>query len=94
MTQTIVMGITSIVVAFYYSWKLTLLLVGFAPVLLIAGAAHMKIFSNFAVDQNKHLVDASASAQQAITNIRTVASLGKEVYFIDEFKNKLYGPLR
>ncbi|XP_065655130.1 ATP-dependent translocase ABCB1 isoform X3 [Hydra vulgaris] len=94
MTQVIVMGITALIIAFYYSWQLTLLVIGFAPVLLIAGAAHMKVFSNFALDQEKHLVNASASAQQAIMNIRTVASLGKEVYFINLFREMLLGPYR
>ncbi|XP_047125215.1 ATP-dependent translocase ABCB1 isoform X3 [Hydra vulgaris] len=94
LTQSIFMGVTSLAVSFYFSWKLTLLLLAFAPILLIAGAAHMKIFSNFALEQGKHLVDACASAQEAIMNIRTVASLGKEVYFIDDFVKKLSGPFR
>ena len=94
MTQVVVMGITALIIAFYYSWKLTFLVIGFAPVLLIAGAAHMKVFSNFALEQDRHLVSASASAQQAIMNIRTVASLGKEDYFISQFKQMLIGPHR
>lgn len=89
MIQTIVMGLTAITIAFYYSWKLTLLIVGFAPLLLFAGAAHMKMFSNFAAEESENIIDASAVATEAIMNIRTVASIGKEQFFIDKYTNKL-----
>ena len=94
MIQTIVMGITALTIAFYYSWKLTLLILGFGPLLIFAGAAHMKVFTNFAADESANLIDASAIATEAIMNVRTVASIGKEKYFLTKYKEKLNGPYR
>ena len=72
-------------IAFYYSWKLTLVICGFAPFLLFAGAAQTKILSNFAAEEGKRLIQASALANQAIMNVRTVATLGKENYFVEKY---------
>ena len=94
MIQTLVMGVTAITIAFYYSWKLTLLIVGFAPLLLFAGAAHMKVFTNFAAEESDNLIDASAIATEAIMNIRTVASIGKEDYFLEKYEEKLREPYK
>ncbi|XP_066928852.1 ATP-dependent translocase ABCB1-like isoform X2 [Clytia hemisphaerica] len=94
MIQTIVMGITALTIAFYYSWKLTLLILGFGPLLIFAGAAHMKVFTNFAADESSNLIDASAIATEAIMNIRTVASIGKEKYFLAKYEEKLDEPFK
>lgn len=94
MVQAVVMGITAITIAFFYSWKLTLLILAFAPLLLFAGAAHMKVFTNFAAQENENLIDASAIATEAIMNVRTVASLGKESYFIEKYAAKLEEPYK
>lgn len=88
------MGVTAVGVAMYFSWKLTLLILAFVPFLAIGGAAHMKVFTNFAEEEGKRLLSASALATQAIMNIRTVASLGKEKYFIDTYKGLLDKPYR
>ena len=85
---------TSLGIAFYYSWKLTLVIMGFAPFLMFAGSVNMKIFKNFAAEEAKKLTDASDVANQAIMNIRTVASLGKEQYFIDKFTELIHKPYR
>ena len=94
MLQVVVMGLTVVVVAFYFSWKLTLLIFAFVPFLLFAGAAHMKIFTSFAAEEGKTLIEASATASQAIMNIRTVATLGKESYFVTQYEELLAGPYR
>lgn len=88
------MGVTAIGVAMYFSWKLTLLILAFVPFLAIGGAAHMKVFTNFAEEEGARLLSASALATQAIMNIRTVASLGKERYFIDTYRGLLDKPYR
>ena len=94
MIQVVVMGLTALGIAFYYSWQLTLLIMAFVPLLLIAGSAHMKVFISFAAEEGKNLIEASATASQAIMNIRTVASLGKEPYFIAKYGEHLGIPYR
>ena len=92
MTQIAVIAVTALVIGFYFSWKLTLLILAFTPILAIAGAAQMKLFGNFAADQAKELVKANALASESIMNVRTVASLGKEEYFVDRFSKLIDGP--
>ena len=94
MTQIVVIALSALIIGFYFSWKLTLLILAFTPILGIAGAAQFKLFGNFAADQGKQLVKANALASQAITNVRTVASLGKEEYFVNEFNSHLEGPYK
>lgn len=80
-------AISALVVAFYYSWKLTLLVVAFVPFLVFGGMMRATRFKNFAAKEGKKLFAASAISQQALMNIRTVASLGKEAYFVERFTN-------
>lgn len=49
-------------------------------------------FKNFAAKEGKRLLDASAVTQQALMNIRTVASLGKEDYFYQKFSHLIREP--
>ena len=60
MVQTGVMGITALVIAFVYQWKLTLLIIAFVPFLMAGGAMHMKMMTSFASEENERLVDAGA----------------------------------
>ena len=88
------MGISSIVLAFYYSWKLALLVLVFVPFILLAGIAQFKIFSSFARKNAKSLAEAGAGASQAIMQIRTVAGLGQERYFYDKYVEALAVPYK
>ena len=94
MTQIVVIAVTALAIGFTFSWKLTLLIMAFTPILAIAGAAQIKLFGNFAADQGKELVKANALANQAIMNVRTVASLGKEGYFVDKFNGLVEAPYK
>ena len=88
------MGISAIVLAFYYSWKLALLVLLFVPFILWAGVGQFKIFSKFAQKNAKFLAKAGSSASQAIMHIRTVAGLGQERYFYDQYVEALSVPYR
>ena len=92
--QIFVMAVGSLILAFYYSWKLTLLVLAFTPLLVIAGTAQTKFFTNFAVGEGKRFVDANALANEAIMNVRTVACLGKETFFINRFQELVHASFR
>lgn len=94
MIQVVVMLLLALGIAFAYSWKLTLVIIAFAPFLLFAGAAHTKIFTSFAAEEGKRLIHASALANQAIMNIRTVATIGRESYFIEKYAELIEQPYR
>ena len=54
------MGITALLIAFIYQWKLTLLIFAFVPFLMVAGAMHTKMMTSFAQEENDKLVEAGA----------------------------------
>ena len=60
MVQVGVMGLTAIVIAFVYEWKLTLLIFAFVPFLMIAGGMHTKMMTSFAEEENKKIIEAGA----------------------------------
>ncbi|XP_065051580.1 ATP-dependent translocase ABCB1-like isoform X2 [Rhopilema esculentum] len=92
MVQVGVMGLTAIVIAFAYEWKLTLLIFAFVPFLMIAGGMHTKMMTSFAEEENKKIIEAGAAATESIINIRTVVSLGKEQLFWEKYMSLLQGP--
>ncbi|XP_076061207.1 ATP-dependent translocase ABCB1-like [Oratosquilla oratoria] len=82
----------SIVLALYYNWKLGLVTLPFIPFVLIAVYLQSKILMGQSVTESKVLEDAGKIAIQAITNIRTVASLHKEEQFAMEYSTALLKP--
>ena len=46
--------------AFYYNWKLTLVVLAFSPFLLLGGMVRGRRYKSFAAEEGKKLVDASA----------------------------------
>jgi ATP-binding cassette subfamily B (MDR/TAP) protein 1 len=68
--------VAGIVIAFSYSWQLSLVVIGTVPFMAVAGLATMKLM----MDKNTEVSFSSAGAvsSEAIDNIRTVATLGLE----------------
>lgn len=90
--SVVFMGLASIgcgfIIAFIYSWQITLLMIAFIPFLILAsstrGNVHLK-------NMNRKAKDARVSkdrqiATAVIDNIRTVASLAKEAEFQTKFE--------
>lgn len=92
LVQVGVMGLTALVIAFVYQWKLTLLIFAFVPFLMAAGGMHTKMMTSFAQEENEKLVAAGAVATESIMNIRTVVSLGKEEFFWKKYLALLDAP--
>lgn len=77
---------TGIVIGFIYSWKLTLLILAFMPFIVIAGYINMKVMSGFSGEGQEALEESGKVAVEAISNIRTVASLCREETFISKYE--------
>ncbi|ELU01162.1 hypothetical protein CAPTEDRAFT_219712 [Capitella teleta] len=60
-----------VIIGFVYSWKLTLLILGFLPFLIIGGFLQMKVMSGFSGKGQEALEGAGKIAIEAIENIRT-----------------------
>lgn len=53
-------GLSAIIVAFIYSWKLTLLVLAFVPFIALFGAVQTSLNTSFAADAQKKLSEAGA----------------------------------
>ncbi|NXB08943.1 ABCBB protein, partial [Cnemophilus loriae] len=84
----------AMIIAFYFSWKLSLVIMCFLPFLALSGAVQAKMLTGFASQDKKALEAAGRIATEALSNIRTVAGIGKEKLFIDNFEKHLDMPYR
>ncbi|CAF1600417.1 unnamed protein product, partial [Didymodactylos carnosus] len=83
-----------IILAFIFGWALTLMLLGFTPLLVISGFLQTKLMSGFATNDKRTLEKAGKITVEAIQNIRTVAQLTKEKHFGDEYTRLLDIPYK
>ena len=84
--------ILSIITSLALEWRLGLVGCAFVPLVLIATFAQSKIVMGHDNVEKKALGKANKLAIEAISNIRTVASLRKEDYFVEEYNKELAGP--
>uniref|UniRef100_A0A803W6X5 Bile salt export pump n=1 Tax=Ficedula albicollis TaxID=59894 RepID=A0A803W6X5_FICAL len=84
----------AMIIAFYFSWKLSLVIMCFLPFLALSGAVQAKMLTGFASQDKKALEATGRIASEALSNIRTVAGIGKEKMFINNFEKHLDMPYR
>jgi ABC-type multidrug transport system fused ATPase/permease subunit len=83
-----------IVIGFIYSWKRTLLILGFLPFLIVGGVLQMKVMQGYSGKGQEALEGAGKVAIEAIENIRTVASLTREKTFRDDYERLTSKPYK
>jgi len=83
---------TGIIIAFYFGWEMTLVVLACVPFMAIGGALEMKMLAGYAHADKEALEDAGKVASEAIENIRTVASLAQEDKFFNLYHDLLYPP--
>ncbi|ELU17748.1 hypothetical protein CAPTEDRAFT_209638 [Capitella teleta] len=82
-----------ILIGMIYSWKLSLLVVAFMPFIMMSGAISVKrATGNSKAGKRNPLEESGKVAVEAIGNIRTVASLTKEEYFIEAYQQLTAAP--
>ncbi|CAH8543987.1 unnamed protein product [Dicrocoelium dendriticum] len=80
--EAAVLFIVTIIIAFVNSWQLSLVFLGFFPLLIISGMFQVR---NLSGSQAAEVSDVMRVAQEAISNDRTVCTLNLEVHFYDKF---------
>ncbi|CCD66689.1 ABC-type xenobiotic transporter [Caenorhabditis elegans] len=76
-------------VGFFYSWSMTLVMMGFAPLIVLSGAKMSKsMATRTRVEQETYAV-AGAIAEETFSSIRTVHSLNGHKRELDRFYNAL-----
>ncbi|XP_062966992.1 bile salt export pump isoform X1 [Cynocephalus volans] len=84
----------AMIIAFYFSWKLSLVIVCFSPLLALSGAIQTRMLTGFASQDKQAMETAGQITNEALSNIRTVAGIGKERYFIEAFETELEKPFK
>ncbi|XP_070786932.1 bile salt export pump-like isoform X2 [Enoplosus armatus] len=84
----------AIIMSFCFSWKLTLLILGFLPFIALSGGFQAKMLTGFAKQDKQAMEAAGRISGEALNNIRTVAGLGKERNFVDMYEAQLGAPYR
>lgn len=80
---------TSLIIGFVLSWKLTLMMCIFIPIAFGSGALLGKSSSDPKVKGKTANEESGRLTIETVDNIKTVISLNREAYFIDEF-SKIY----
>ncbi|XP_053546038.1 bile salt export pump-like [Bombina bombina] len=84
----------ALIIAFYFSWKLSLVVLCFLPLIGLSGVLQAKMLTRFANQDKKALETAGKVSSEAIGNIRTVAGLGKEKMFVELYEKQLVMPYK
>ncbi|XP_007452679.1 PREDICTED: bile salt export pump [Lipotes vexillifer] len=84
----------AMIIAFFFSWKLSLVIMCFFPFLALSGAIQTKMLMGFATHDKQALEVAGQITNEALSNIRTVAGIGKERQFIEVFETELEKPYK
>ncbi|RUS83275.1 hypothetical protein EGW08_008955 [Elysia chlorotica] len=77
--------VCALVISFVYGWKLAFVVLSFMPLMVISGLIQGKVMAGAAHKEKSQLQQASRMCSESVDNIRTVASLGREDFFVDKF---------
>uniref|UniRef100_A0A8I5TSV3 ATP binding cassette subfamily B member 11 n=1 Tax=Pongo abelii TaxID=9601 RepID=A0A8I5TSV3_PONAB len=84
----------AMIIAFSFSWKLSLVILCFFPFLALSGATQSRMLTGFASRDKQALEMVGQITNEALSNIRTVAGIGKERRFIEALETELEKPLK
>ncbi|KAJ8255334.1 hypothetical protein GJAV_G00203690 [Gymnothorax javanicus] len=84
----------AIIIAFYFSWQLSLVIMCFLPFLALSGAFQARMLTGFAKLDKQAMEAAGQISGEALNNIRTIAGLGKEKMFVEKFDVQVEAPYR
>uniref|UniRef100_A0AC34RQC6 ABC transmembrane type-1 domain-containing protein n=1 Tax=Panagrolaimus sp. JU765 TaxID=591449 RepID=A0AC34RQC6_9BILA len=82
---------TGYIIGFTYDWKMTLILIGFAPFIIISGLFMAKFMESASQAESKGYAKAGAIAEQALGSIRTVVAFNGVQYECDRYDLALNG---
>ncbi|XP_039124515.1 ABC transporter B family member 4-like isoform X2 [Dioscorea cayenensis subsp. rotundata] len=94
MVQNLSTVIAGLVIAMIANWKLALTVIALLPLIGLQGYVQMKFLKGFSADAKVKYEEASQVANDAVGNIRTVASFCAETRVMEAYQKKCEGPLR
>lgn len=87
--QSIATLALSLGLSMYYEWRLGLLALAFAPIIMVSVFLQQKMMMNETAGYRKSLENSTKLAVEAVSQIRTVASLGNESTFHGKYVEEL-----
>ncbi|XP_070711489.1 bile salt export pump [Pempheris klunzingeri] len=84
----------AVLMSFYFSWKLTLLILCFLPFIALSGGFQASMLTRFAKQDKQAMEIAGQISGEALNNIRTIAGLGKERSFVEMYETQLDAPFQ
>jgi len=87
--RSILQMIASLIMLFYLSWRLTLIILSIVPLIVIAGVVYGRLIKKIAKDYQDALAASADTANEALINVRTVRSFAKEDFEIDRYQDKI-----
>ncbi|XP_036400577.1 bile salt export pump-like isoform X2 [Megalops cyprinoides] len=84
----------ALIISFYFSWKLSLVILCFLPFLALSGGFQAKMLTGFAKQDKQAMEAAGQISGEALNNIRTIAGLGKERSFVEMYEAQLEDPYK
>ncbi|MBN3289856.1 ABCBB protein, partial [Polypterus senegalus] len=94
LTKCICTLLVAVIVAFVFSWQLTLLILACIPFLVGANFIQMKSVAGHTSKDQSALEASGKISTETVENIRTVASLTREEIFFNMYCKSLRGPYR
>ncbi|XP_071977907.1 bile salt export pump-like isoform X2 [Engystomops pustulosus] len=82
----------ALIIAFSYSWKLSLVTLCFLPFLGLSGALQAKMLGRLASQDKQAMEAAGRISSEALGNIRTIAGIAKEKRFVEMYEEQLEAP--
>ena len=92
--QNVVTLVVGLVLAFVYSWELTLVVIGLVPLMGLAGYFQFKALSGFSGNTRPMYEEAAVMTSDAVDSIRTVASYTLQDYMTTSYAMRLLLPLQ
>ncbi|KAL0907280.1 hypothetical protein M5K25_021680 [Dendrobium thyrsiflorum] len=86
--------IAGLIIAFVASWEISLIVLGVVPLVGLNAWIQIKFIKGFSADAEKMFLGASQVTNDAVLNIRTVASFSAEEKVVELYKKKRDDPMR
>lgn len=81
--------VISVIFSFFYGWKLTLVILSCAPLIIISTAVVAKMQSSLTEKELKSYSKAGSVAEEVLGSIRTVVAFGGEKKELERYANRL-----
>ncbi|CAD6198759.1 unnamed protein product [Caenorhabditis auriculariae] len=89
MIQSVAQFFGGFFIAFFYDWKLTLIMMSLSPFMIISGAFLSRLMATASKEESKKYAVAGGIAEEVLTSMRTVIAFNGQTYECERYENAL-----